>query len=100
MIFSGEKASDVTKKARKIIEDRTNVRGRKLDLMLESEGVVLCSCERKSMASSKAVVVKQYVKNLRVNSCILYELCETLDDNNTEILAMYFKGTNHQFSKP
>ncbi|CEI96541.1 hypothetical protein RMCBS344292_10699 [Rhizopus microsporus] len=66
----GEKASDATKKARKLIENHTIVRERKLGLMLESEGVALCSCEWKSIAASNAVVMKQYVKNLRVDNCM------------------------------
>ncbi|CAO3697159.1 unnamed protein product [Rhizopus microsporus] len=67
---NGEKASDATKKARKLIENHTIVRERKLGLMLESEGVALCSCEWKSIAASNAVVMKQYVKNLRVDNCM------------------------------
>ncbi|ORE01001.1 hypothetical protein BCV72DRAFT_88081 [Rhizopus microsporus var. microsporus] len=97
-IVIGEKGCDTSKNARKINEQcftlkkPTNVRGRKLDLMLVYDDIVLCSAEWKSMASSRAVIMKQFIKNLRVNNCILHELREHLDDDNTIILGMDWKG--------
>ncbi|CAO3680898.1 unnamed protein product [Rhizopus stolonifer] len=44
------------------------------------------------MASSRAVIMKQFVKNLCVNNSILHELWKHLDDNNTIILGMDWKG--------
>ncbi|CAO3696247.1 unnamed protein product [Rhizopus stolonifer] len=94
----GEKGCDTSKNARKINEQcftlkkPTNVRGRKLDLMLVYDDIVLCSAEWKSMVSSRAIVMKQFVKNLRVNNSILHELRKHLDDDNAVILGMDWKG--------
>lgn len=101
MIFSGEKASDATKKARKLIENHTIVRERKLGLMLESEGVALCSCEWKSIAASNAVVMKQYVKSFRVDncmSCVKHWMMDFKGTNNTSnTTAHLFKCLNIHF---
>lgn len=67
-ISSGEKACDLTKDARKVIENCfsmhkvSNLQVRKLDLMVTHDKNVLCSAEWKSMASTKPVVMKQFVK--------------------------------------
>ncbi|KAI8076663.1 uncharacterized protein B0P05DRAFT_572320 [Gilbertella persicaria] len=94
----GEKGCDASKKARGINEryfaakKQDNIRGRKLDMMLVYNGIVLCSAEWKSMTASKPVVLKQYVKNLRVNSSILHNLRSCLNDDSTTILGIDWKG--------
>ncbi|ORE19713.1 hypothetical protein BCV71DRAFT_262678 [Rhizopus microsporus] len=94
----GEKASDATKKARKLIENHTIVRERKLGLMLESEGVALCSCEWKSIAASNAVVMKQYVKNLRVDNCMSCVKHWMMDFKEMHKLKIFVKQSYHLFT--
>ncbi|KAF7721568.1 hypothetical protein EC973_004486 [Apophysomyces ossiformis] len=94
----GEKGCDATKAARENNEQCTttkkpsNIHGRKLDLILQSNNVELCSAEWKSMAATNVTLMKQYVKNLRVNKCILVELSKILGDDDIEILGMDWKG--------
>lgn len=66
--------------------------------MLVYDDIVLCSAEWKSIASSRAVIMKQFVKNLRVNNSILHELWKHLDDNSTIILGMDWKGANNNLN--
>ncbi|KAI9015772.1 hypothetical protein CLU79DRAFT_331453 [Phycomyces nitens] len=94
-----DKGCDPSKNAQRIngqqcltLKKPTNVRERKLDLMLVFDDIVLCSAEWKSMASSRAVIMKQFVKNFCVKNCILYELWKHSNDNNTIVLGMDWKG--------
>ncbi|KAI8061864.1 uncharacterized protein B0P05DRAFT_249086 [Gilbertella persicaria] len=97
-IVIGEKGCNVTKTARMLSEKSTtfkkpsNVYGRKIDLMLMHGDTVLCCAEWKSMSASIAMIKKQFVKNLRVNKCVLFDLCQKLNDDGAEILAMDWRG--------
>ncbi|CAO3651772.1 unnamed protein product [Mucor hiemalis] len=61
-------------------------------MTLMYQGIVLCSSGWRSMSASEPVVLKQYVKKLRVNSSIVHTFRSSLDGDNNTILGMVWKG--------
>ncbi|EIE75878.1 hypothetical protein RO3G_00582 [Rhizopus delemar RA 99-880] len=65
-----------------------NIRRSNLRLTFQPKNIESCYAEWKSMATLNDMLMKQCVKNLCVNKCILFELSDLLDDNDIGILGM------------
>jgi hypothetical protein len=90
----GEKASKVTKVTRQLQgkflggHHKTNVYGRKIDLLLSFADVELCANEWKA-ASSESTLIRQQSKNIRVNKCLLDDMKKVLTNSDVDAEDSY-----------
>lgn len=101
-MYSGEHSSDATKDARntnkKAVDDddeKKDLIGRKIDLIIKGSEVEVSSSEWKKSNSTTNLIQQQRIKNIRTNSAMLNKISELAGVENLFLLGMDWVGKFH-----
>lgn len=94
--ISGEQTSDTTSEVRKYNEgtyglQHKYVSGRKIDGIIRCEDMELALLEWK-VNSQPALLKQQQVKNIKLNSCLLYMLNSFAEGDKVDVVTMDWAG--------
>lgn len=102
-VYSGEHSYEATKVARNINmkavddddDEKKDLIGRKIDLIIKGSGLEMCSSEWKKTITTASIIEQQRIKNIRTNSAMLHKLYKLIDHDDLFLLGMDWVGKLH-----
>ncbi|KAI8638767.1 hypothetical protein BD408DRAFT_422522 [Parasitella parasitica] len=73
-------------------DEKKDLIGRKIDLIIKGSEVEMCSSEWKKPSTTAKIIEQQRIKNIRTNSAMLHKLSKLVGHDNLFLLGMDWVG--------